>query len=107
MTSGLLSAKFSPWLKLLLTQLFCCLHKHLSQQLMLFFFFAVLNLYRLIISFIAFIHIVRCLKLYLREATQMDLIAFLRMFQNKCDRDCNRDYFQCNRNQIHYHFVYS
>jgi len=23
------------------------------------------------------------------------------MFQDKCNRDCNRDYYQCNRNRLH------
>jgi len=26
-------------------------------------------------------------------------VFFLRMFQDKCNRDCNRDYLQCNRNR--------
>jgi len=26
---------------------------------------------------------------------------------DKCNRDCNRDYFQCNRNRLHCEFVYS
>jgi len=31
------------------------------------------------------------------------------MFQDKCNRDCNRDYFQRNRNRnrLHCDFVYS
>ena len=29
---------------------------------------------------------------------------FLRMFQDKCNRDCNRDYYQCNRNRLHLWF---
>jgi len=31
------------------------------------------------------------------------------MFQDKCSRDCNRDYFQYNRNpnQLYCDFVYS
>jgi len=105
MASGLLSAKSSPWLKLLSTQLVCYLQKHLSQQW--FLFFPVLNPCRLVILFIAIIHIVCCLKLYLRETTQMGFVFFLRMFQDKCNRGCNRDYFQCNRNRLHCYFVYS
>jgi len=33
----------------------------------------------------------------------------LKMFQGKCNRDCNRDYFKCNRNRnwLHCDFVYS
>jgi len=29
------------------------------------------------------------------------LVFFLRMFQDKGNHDCNRDYFQCNRNRLH------
>jgi len=63
---------------------------------MIFAFFPVLNLYRLVISFIAFIHIVCYLKIYLRETIQIGFVFFLRMFQNKC-----------NRNQVHCSFVHS
>jgi len=28
------------------------------------------------------------------------------MFQDICNRDCNRDYLQCNRNQLHCDFVF-
>jgi len=34
-------------------------------------------------------------------------VFFLRMSQDKCNRNCNRDYFQCNRNRFHCDFVYS
>jgi len=36
-------------------------------------------------------------------------VFFLRMFQDKRNRDCNRDYLQCNgnHNQLHCDFVYS
>jgi len=64
----------------------------------LFFFFPVRDPYRSVISFIALIHIVCCLKIYL-QTMQMGFVFFLRMFQDKCNRDCNGDYFQCNRNQ--------
>jgi len=73
---------------------------------MLFFVFPVLDPDRLVISFIALIHIVRCLKIYLHTTLQIDFTFFLRMFQDKCNRDCNRDYLQCNRNRLHCNFVY-
>jgi len=38
---------------------------------------------------------------------QMGFVFFLSMFQEKCNRDCNRDYFQCNGNRLHCDFVYS
>jgi len=40
---------------------------------------------------------------------QIGFVFILKMFQNKCNRDCNRDYFQCNRNRnrLHCDFVYS
>jgi len=40
---------------------------------------------------------------------QMGFVFSLRMFQDKCNLDCNRDYFQCNRNgnRLHCDFVYS
>jgi len=31
----------------------------------------------------------------------------LRMFQDRFNRDFNRDYFQSNRNRLHCDFVYS
>jgi len=34
------------------------------------------------------------------------LAFFLRTFQDKCNRDYNRDYLQCNRNRLHCDFVY-
>jgi len=38
---------------------------------------------------------------------QMDFVPFLKMFQDKCNRDCNRDHLQCNCNGLHSDFVYS
>jgi len=38
---------------------------------------------------------------------QMCFVFVLKMFQDKCNRDCNRDYIQCNRNRLHCDFVYS
>jgi len=67
----------------------------------------VLNPYRLVISFVALIHIVRCLKIFLHQTMQMFFVFVLKLFQNKCNRDCNCDYFQCNRNRLHRGFVYS
>ena len=89
------------WLKPPVTPLVCWLHKHLSKQIMRFCFFPVLNPHRLVISFIAFIHIVCCLTIYLHQTMQMGFVFFLRIFQDKCNRDCNRDYFQCNRNRLY------
>jgi len=54
-----------------------------------------LNPYRLVISFIAFINVVRCLKIYLHQTMQMGFVFVLKMFQDKCNRDCNREYLQC------------
>jgi len=31
---------------------------------------------------------------------QKGFVIVLKMFQDKCNRDCNRDYFQCNRNRF-------
>jgi len=59
----------------------------------------VLDPYRLAISFIALIHTVCCLKTYLHKTMQMGFVFCLRMFQDKCNRDCNRDYL--HRNQLH------
>jgi len=75
---------------------------------MCFFFFPVLDPYRLIILFNALSHIVCCLKMYLHQTMQMGFVFVLKMFKDKCNRDCNRDYFQCNRNgnRLHYDFVY-
>jgi len=35
---------------------------------------------------------------------QMGFVFILKMFQDKCNRDCSRDYFQCNRNRLHCDF---
>jgi len=32
---------------------------------------------------------------------QTGFVFVLKMFQDKCNRDCNHDYFQCNRNRLH------
>jgi len=56
-------------------------------------FFAVLDLYRLVISFITFINIVCCLKVYLHQTMQMRFVFVLKMFQDKCNGNCNRDHF--------------
>jgi len=64
-------------------------------------FFPVLDPYKLAISLIAFINIVCCLKKYIHQNMQMRFVFVLKMFQDKCNRDCNRDYFQCNRNRLH------
>jgi len=37
----------------------------------------------------------RCVKIYLHQTMKMVFIFFLRIFQD----NCNRDYFQCNRNR--------
>jgi len=63
----------------------------------------VLDPYRLEISFIAFINIVCCLKIYLHQTMHMGFVFVLKMFQDECNRDCNRDYFQCNRNRNRLH----
>jgi len=77
--SGLLTAKSFPWLQLLPTQLVCCLHKHLSQQW--FLFFPVLNPCRSVISFIAFIHIVCCLKFTYVKPCKWVLLSFWQCFK--------------------------
>jgi len=66
-----------------------------------------LDPYRLVISFIALIHIACCLKIYLYQTMQMGFVFSLKMFQGKCNRDCNRDCFQCNRDRLHCDFDYS
>jgi len=50
--------------------------------------------------FIASIHIVRCLKIYVHQTIQMDFVSFWRCFKIKCNRDCTCDYLQCNRNRL-------
>jgi len=66
---GFVQLTFSPWLKLLLTQL-CLLSAQTSQSTInVIFLLSGLNSYRLVILFIAFIHIVCYLKLYLPETT--------------------------------------
>jgi len=52
----------------------------------------VLDPYRLVILFIAFIHIVCCLKIYFHQTIQMGFVFFLRIFQDKCNHDYNGDY---------------
>jgi len=100
-TSGLLLVNLPLPQTSTYATVFFCLHNHLSQQR--FLFFPVHNPCRLVISFIVFIRIVYCLKLYVNvTCTQMGFVFFLRMFQDKCNRDCNRDYFQCNRNRLHF-----
>jgi len=66
-----------------------------------------LDPYRLVISFIAFINIVCCLKRYLHQTMKMGFVFVLKMFQDKGNQDCNHDYFQCNRNRLDCDFVYS
>jgi len=70
-----------------------------------FFFFPVLDPYRVAILFIALIHIVYCMKIYLHQTMQMGFIFVLKMFQDKCNRDRYRDCFQCNRNRLHCYIV--
>jgi len=87
--SGLRSVKFCPLAQTSATQL-CLLSAQTSQSTInVIFLLSDLNFYRLVISFIAFIHAVCCLKLYFPETMQMGCF-FLRMFQDKA----NRDYFQ-------------
>jgi len=64
---------------------------------MLFFFSAILNLYRLVILFIAFIHIICCLNIFLHETMQMGFCFLFEDFQDKFNHNYNY-YFQCNRN---------
>jgi len=63
--------------------------------------------YCLVISFIAFVNIVCSLKIYLHQTMQMGFVLVLKMFQDKRNRDCDRDYFQCNRNRLHCDHDYS
>jgi len=51
----------------------------------------VLDPYRLVISFIAFITIVRGLKICLHLTMQMGFVFVLKIFRDKCNRDCNHD----------------
>jgi len=55
----------------------------------------VLDPYTLAILLIALIHIVCCLKNYFNKTLQMGFVYFLRLFQDKFNRDCN--YFQSLR----------
>jgi len=34
------------------------------------------------------------------EMRHMGFVFFLRMFQDKCNSDCNRDYLQCHRSRL-------
>jgi len=61
----------------------------------------VLDPYRLVLLFLALIRVVCCLKIYLHKTMQMGFVFFLRMFQDKCNRDFNYYYFQCNHNWLH------
>jgi len=69
-----------------------------------FYFFPVLGP-RLVISFITLIHIVCCRKI-LHQTMWMGFVFVLNLFPDKCKCDYNRDYFKCNRNRLHYDFVY-
>jgi len=60
----------------------------------------VLYRYKLVISFIAFINIVSCLKIYLHQTMHMGFVFVLKTFQDKCNRDCNRDRFVITFNAI-------
>jgi len=66
-------------------------------------FFLVLNPYRLVISFIAFIRIECYLNICSRLLTSNHADG---SFWGCLDK-CNRDYFQCNHNRLHCDFVYS
>ena len=69
---GFFQLSLSPWFKQpLVTPLVCWLHAHLSKQSIWFFFFLVLDPYKLVISFTAFIHIICCLKIYLHDTMQI------------------------------------
>jgi len=59
---------------------------------MRFIFFPVLDPYRVVILFIALIHIVCCMKIYLHQTMQM--VFVLKMFQDKCSRDRHGDLWQ-------------
>ena len=76
---------------------------HTSQKtisLLWFLFFQVLNPYRLLISFVAFIRIVCCLNIYSTYITSNHANGYFWGCLDKCNRDCNRDYFQRNRNRF-------
>jgi len=45
--------------------------------------------------------------LTVHQTMQMSFVFVLKMFPDKFNRDCNRDYFQCNRNRLHCDFAYS
>jgi len=36
---------------------------------------------------------------------QMGFVFVLKMFQDKCNHECNRDYFQSNRYRLHCDFL--
>jgi len=51
------------------------------------------NYYKFYFSFIAFINIMCRLKIYLHQAMHMGFVFILKMFQDKYNRFCYRDYF--------------
>ena len=67
-------------------------------------FFPVRNPYRLVILFVAFIHIVCCLSIHLYQTMHIDMFFSEDVKRDKCNRDCNRDYYQCYRNRLHLWF---
>ena len=73
----------------LVTSLVCWLHCTNISVTNVFFRLLVVDPYRLVISFIALIHIVCCLKIWLHQTMPMGFVFVLKMFQDKC----NRDYF--------------
>jgi len=79
----------------------------ISANNVIIFLFQVLDPQQIVISFIAFIDMARCLKIYLHQTRQIGFIFILKMFHDKCNCNCNCDYFQCNQNKLHCGFVYS
>ena len=43
----------------------------------------------------------------LHQTVQIRFVFVLKMFQDKCNRDFNRGYLQCNRNRLYWDFVCS
>ena len=76
-----LSAKLPFQLKPLVTPLVCWLHEHFIKQLYIVNCFPVLDPYRLVISFIAFINIICCLKNTYIKPCKWDLFSFWRCFK--------------------------
>jgi len=97
---SLFRLSFPQWLKSLIKPL-VCLHNFSVNN---WCDFSLSRPQRLVISFIAFIHIVCCLNIP-TAYIKLDLFSFWWCFKTNVILDWNRDYFQCNCNLLHCDFV--